>query len=202
MYFPRFPSRFQKFIRVPAEHLQKTLSQVLGECEKAGEKKVFKTSVGRGTGVTLRVRLLPEGEVSSIEFAFSYQGLAILILAFLIALIGLSLLLSSAIPLIGLIIIPLLAYRADSAVERSLSELDNILRALETEYARRKISEERARWQCNPKNVDALYRRLREKHLKIWGSTYVLEYKMNEYQRQGLTREEAIRKIAEEEGIF
>ncbi|MEM2643658.1 MAG: hypothetical protein QW592_02140 [Candidatus Bathyarchaeia archaeon] len=199
----RFPSRFQKFVRAPAEWLCEKLVQVLGEIYKKNEGEfIFKSSINSGTGVTLKARLIPEGDFSLIEFIFGYRMFTLVILVVLIFFVGLSVASSSLFPLIGLIIIPLLAHRASSKIDGFLEEISKILVGLEGEYARKRLAEERAKWQSSPKDVGELYRRLCEKHIKIWGNTYALEYKISEYQRQGLTRDEAIRKTADEEGIF
>jgi hypothetical protein len=96
----------------------------------------------------------------------------------------------------------ILIYYIGHKINSFLIDLNNILLGLESEYTREKMSKDRARWESSPKSVDDLYRRLCEKYVKIWGSTYILEYKIKEYRGQGLTRDEAIRKISEEEGIF
>jgi hypothetical protein len=203
MYSLRFPSRFQRFIRAPAGWLSEALSQVLSETYKgAGEERFFKADIGKWTGVTLRIRLIPEGDASILDFIFVYRGLVLVILASLLIFIGLGILFSSMIPLIGLAIIPIMFYRAGFEIGNFLSNFNNILLGLEIEYSRKKIMEDRVRWQLNPKDIDDLYRRLCSKYIKVWGSTYALEYKISEYQKQGLTRDEAIRKISEEEGIF
>jgi len=203
MYSLKFPSRFRRFIRAPAGWLSDVLSQVLSETYKgSGEESFFKAGVGKWTGVTLMIRLIPEGDASSLEFIFIYRGLVSVILASLVTFIGLGIIFSSMIPLIGLAIIPIMFYRAGFEIGNFLSNFNNILLGLEIEYSRKKIMEDRVRWQLNPKDVDDLYRRLSSKYIKVWGSTYALEYKISEYQKQGLTRDEAIRKISEEEGIF
>ena len=145
---------------------------------------------------------MPEGDVSSLEFIFIYHRLVFMSLASIIIFIGLSLLLRSPIPLIGLIIIPMMIYSVSSKIDSFLNNFNSVLAGLESEHVRRKLTEDRIRWQREPKNIDDLYRRLCNKYIKIWGSTYALEYKINEYQKQGLLRDEAIRKISEEEGIF
>jgi len=201
-----FPSNLRKSIRVPVEQAYGVLSQVLEEIsdrKKSGGERVFRVHISKGMGIILRIRLLPEGEFSSLEFNFDYRGFIFIILAALAILIGLSLLLSSfTLLVLGVIVMPILAYRASFTIERFLRDFYDILRGLEIEYSRRKLMEDRARWQRNPKNVDDLYKKLCEKHVKTWGDTYALKYKIEEYQRRGLTRDEAIRKIAEEEGIF
>jgi hypothetical protein len=203
MYSLRFPSRFQRFIRAPAGWLSEALSQILEEtCKGANEERIFKADIGKWTGVTLMLRLMPEGDVSFLELTFVYRGLILAILASLIIFIGLGILSSSIIPLIGLTVIPIMTYRAGFEISSFLSDFNNILLGLEAEYSRIKIMEDRVRWQLNPKDIGDLYRRLCNKYIKVWGSTYALEYKISEYQRQGLTRDEAIRKVSEEEGIF
>lgn len=203
MYSASFPSRFRKFVRVPVNWLSEALSQFLGGLhEEINGERVFKTNVKGGLGVKLKLRIIPEGDFSSLEFDFNYRSLIFMVFAIFILLVGLSLIFSSIVPLTGLIAIPLLIYVVGFKVNNFISEFSGILLGLEAEYARRKLMEDRIRWQSNPKDIDDLYRRLREKYIKIWGSTYALEYKMNEYQRQGLTRNEAVRKIAEEEGVF
>lgn len=203
MYSMRFPSRIQKFIRVPTEWLREKLIEVLDESHEGVKGEfIFKSNINGGLGATLKVRLIPEDDSSLIEFIFSYHGLILTILAALTIFTGLSLALSSALPLIGLIIIPLLAHRASSKINEFLEEFGKILIGLEGEYARKRLAEERVKWRSSPKDVGELYRRLCEKHIKTWGNTYALEYKISEYQKQGLTRDEAIRKTADEEGIF
>ena len=200
-----FPSVLQKFIRVPIKEVYEALSQFLEEaCSgRSDEEKTFKANVGKGVGVALKIQLLPEGEASLLTLKFNYRGLILIILASLAVSIGLSLFTSSFIPLfLSVVLMPIFAYRASSAVERFLDEFSKILHGLEIEYARRKLMEDRVKWQRSPKNVNDLYERLCEIHMKTWGDTFTLEYKIKEYQRQGLTRNEAIRKIAEEEGIF
>jgi len=200
-----FPSVLQKFIRVPTKQVYEALSQFLEEIcnERSGGEKTFKANIGKGVGVALKIQLLPEGEISLLMLKFDYRGLILIILASLAISIGLSLLTSSFIPLfLGVMFMPIFAYRTSFAIERFLNEFNKILRGLEIEYARRKLMEDRAKWQRNPKNINDLYKKLCKIHIKTWGNIYTLEYKIKEYQRQGLTRNEAIRKIAEEEGIF
>lgn len=171
--------------------------------EEDSEGRMFKSAVGWRVGATLKMRVIPEGDVSSLEFEFSYRRLMLTILIALIILIALSVTLSSLIPLLLLLAaIPLLVYKTSLDINEFLRRVGDTLLGLEIEYQRRRLMEDRARWRSDKRNVEDLYRRLREKHIKTWGSTFTLEYKIREYERQGLTRDEAIRKIAEEEGIF
>ncbi|MBS7634525.1 hypothetical protein KEJ34_03375 [Candidatus Bathyarchaeota archaeon] len=204
MFLPRFPSRLRRFVRVPADYIHENLPRFLSNVheEESDGSKFFRANISGGIGAKLRVYVLPEGEVSSMDLRFDYRGLALILILLLVILIGLSLALSSITPLFGVLLILLLIYKVNFAVENLLNDLSNILLGFEIEYARKRLMEERARWQQNPKDVSELYRRLCEKHIKTWGNTYALEYKINEYQKEGLTKEESIRKVAEQEGIF
>ncbi len=204
MFLPRFPSRLRRFVRVPADYIYENLPRFLSNMheEESDGLKFFRANISGGVGAKIRVYVLPEGEVSLLDLRFDYRSLVLILIPLLIILVGLSLALSSIFPLFGVLLILLLIYRAGSAVENLLNDLSNILLGFEIEYARKKLMEERARWQQNPKDVSELYRRLCEKHIKTWGNTYALEYKINECQKEGLTREESIRRVAEQEGIF
>jgi hypothetical protein len=204
MFLPRFPSRLRKFIRVPADYIFENLPQFLSGMreEESDGLKFFRANVSGCIGAKIKLYVVPEGEISSLDLRFEYRSLVfVLILLFVIS-AGLSLVLSSIFPLFGVILILILIYRVSFSVENLLNDLGNILHGFEIDYARKKLMEERLRWQRNPKDVSELYRRLCEKHIRTWGNTYALEYKINEYQREGLTKEEAIRKVAEQEGIF
>ncbi|MEM3193512.1 MAG: hypothetical protein QXH97_00825, partial [Candidatus Bathyarchaeia archaeon] len=64
------------------------LSQFLGEAKEGA----FRVNVGGRTGVTLRIRLMPEGDFSSLDLVFSYRGLMIVVLLAFIVVVGLCLL--------------------------------------------------------------------------------------------------------------
>ncbi|MCD6470708.1 hypothetical protein J7L29_07925 [Candidatus Bathyarchaeota archaeon] len=204
MFSLRLPSRFQKFIRVPTDRVCEALRQTLSNMEEGEEDswKIFWAIVEGGIGTKVNLRIMPEGEVSSLNIGFSYQKPTLILIGFLAAFIGLGVIFSPFLLLVGIPLATALIYKIHSAVNRFLGSLNELLHGLEAEYMREKLMEERSRWQRSPKDVSDLYRRLREKHIKMWGNTFALEYKINEYQRRGLTREEAIRKVADEEGIF
>lgn len=204
MFLPRFPSRLRRFVRVPEDYIHENLPQFLSSVheEESDGLKFYRANIGGGIGAKLRVYVLPEGEVSSLDLRFDYRSLALILILLFVISAGLSLALSSIFPLFGVLLMLILIYRVSFAIENLLNDLSNILLGFEIEYSRKKLMEERARWQQNPKDASELYRRLCEKHIKTWGNTYALEYKINEYQREGLTREESIRRVAEQEGIF
>jgi len=204
-----FPSKSRKFVHLEADQAFESLLYLLREnlgatnieTEKA-EALSIKGKIGGVLGVTVKVRVLPEGGVSALDFSFSYRNLLWLILIILAVALGLSSMLSTAITMVVLVLILPLGYRTNATVRRFLDMVNEALPHLEREFARRTLMEDRKRWQMEPKDNEDLYRRLREKHTKTWGNTKVLEYKLSEYESEGLTRNEAIRKTAEEEGIY
>ena len=161
----------------------------------------FKARLGGKTGASTHLRVFSEGDVSTLEFSFSYRGAIYASFAVLAAMIGLSLVFWTPIPGVGSAIVLLFAFRANSAVVRFLNTVNEALPHIEREYARRALVEDRKRWESEPRDTEQLFTRLGEKHMKMWGNINVLWYKINEYQRQGLIYKEAVRKIAEEEGI-
>jgi len=208
MSFPIFPSKLRKFVRLTPkqayEGLISLMQMDLGAKKvqsKLEEHPFIKIKLGGAVGVTVNVRIFAEDGACTLEFSFTYRRLLYLSLIVLITVLGLSLFWNKA-SLVGVISLPFLVYKVNSRVLHFLAALNEFLPRLEAEYARMALAEERKRWQLEPKDTKGLYRRLCEKHVKTWGDTHALEYKIAEYERQGLTREEAIRKTAEEEGIF
>jgi len=153
-------------------------------------------------GANVEIHILPENGASIIEFIFSYTGLLSIVFTALISIISLSVILQTIIPIAALVLFLPLAYRVNSTIVDFMNSVNEYLPHLEQEYARIALMEDRKRWQAEPRNHEALYRRLLEKDIKVWGNIYILEYKIAEYEKQGLTHEEAIRRVAEEEGIF
>lgn len=152
--------------------------------------------------MTASVRVFAEDSVCTLKFNLSYRRIQYASLAVLIAVFGLSLVYNTFVPLVGAVLLLPLAYRASSNAWRFLNSVNEFLPHLESEHEHMAIAEARRRWQAEPKDTEALHRRLCEKHVKTWGNTHALEYKLAEYVRMGLTREESIRKTADEEGIF
>ncbi|MEM1989587.1 MAG: hypothetical protein QW782_02995 [Candidatus Bathyarchaeia archaeon] len=175
-------------------------------------KRIYETSVGKGICATVRMQLIPEGEVSSIEFDFSYRRLIFAILALIASLIIVGLSLSSLMPpfllatlsFVALSIISLfIILWMKEELNEFLKNINEILLALESEYSRRKLMEDKIRWRSASVDAEKLYRELHEKYIKTWGSAFILEYKIREYMdRLGLTRDEAIMKVSEEEGLL
>jgi len=203
-----FPSRTRKYVRLTPEQAYGSMLHLMRENMKAeiieGSKEEapsFKARLGGKIGATASLRVFSEGDVSTLEFSFSYRNAVFASFIVLAAVIGLSLVFWTPIPGVGSVIVLFFAFRANSAVVRFLDTVNEALPHIEREYARRALVEDRKRWESEPRDTEELFGRLSEKHLKMWGNTNVLWYKINEYQRQGLIYNEAVRKIAEEEGI-
>jgi len=203
-----FPSRSRKYVHLGAEQAYESIIHLMRE--NLGAKNMetehakpfsAKADIGGPLGLTVYVQVLPEGSVSALDFSFSYRKTLFISLVLLVAVIGLSLGWRTAVTMLVLILILPLGVGVDSAARRFLNVINEALPHLEGEFARRTLMDDRKRWQLEPKDTEDLHRRLREKHVKTWGNTNVLEYKIAEYEGQGLTRDEAIRKTAEEEGI-
>ncbi len=202
------PSRTRKYVRLTPEQAYEALMHLLRENAEAGsiQGKEGKTpsiraKLGGWIGVTVKLEILPEGDVSSLEFRFSYRSLLFASIVVLVTVIGLSLVLRTPVPAVGSALILAIAFTANSVVVRFLDTVNMVLPHIEREYARRALLEDRRRWESEPKDTAELFRRLSEKHNRTWGNTNVLLYKIKEYERQGLMHNEAVRKIAEEEGI-
>lgn len=204
-----FPSRSRRFIRVTAKQAYESLvpfiESDLGavKTQSEGDESSFiGARVGGAFGVAVNVRISAEDGTCALELGFRYGRSQFMVFIILVAAFGLSLFYGTLIPLAGIVLILPIAYKANSSAQRFLAGVNEFLPHLEAEYARLALEEERRRWQEQPKDTTALYRRLCDKHVKVWGDTHALEYKLKEYENRGLTREEAIRKTADEEGIF
>jgi len=204
-----FPSKLRKFVRLAPNqaylsmvHLMRENLGTLNVEGEEEEKLIIRAKIGGALGVAVNMQVFPEGDASTLEFSFGYRNILFISVIALIALTGCSLIFGTPVPMLGAVLILPLAYKANFAVMSFLGAVNEALPHLEQEYARLALMEDRKRWQLESKDTEALYRRLREKHIKTWGNTNVLEYKIAEYERQGLTHNEAIRKTAEEEGIY
>ncbi len=207
-----FPTRVRKFVRLTPKQAYEGLLYLMRtdlgakgiKSGKHGDRELMliRTRLGLAIGVTVNIRIIPEDGASTMEFNFSYRRSLYLIFALLIAIVSMSIIFRTFIPLIGALFIFPLAYIVNSKVKKFIGTVGEVMPHLEQEYERRALTEDRRRWQAESKDAEELYKRLCEKYSKTWGSTHILEYKIAEYEKKGLTREEAIRKTAEEEGIF
>jgi len=204
-----FPSNKQRYFRVPSEYAYECIVDILKRNLKLSDAEIkhldsltLKANLGGKVGVNLKVQIIPEGSISILNIRFSYGKLVILA-SFLIAMmVILSFLFSNPAPMMILLVLVPIIYRVRFNVTRFLNALNEGLPLLEREYLRQALLENRARWQKHLKDAEELYEKLRKKHIETWGSINVLRYKIEEYQSMGLTYEEAIIKISEEEGIL
>jgi len=205
---PILPSFRQKYIRVPAEYAGRCVMHILRENFGLGDEEInhhnlsFTARIGGFLGVDLKVQLSSEGEVTLITFRFSYKRVIFtLALIFIIAAV-VSLSFHSALPLVAALLAFPAIYRANSEANRLLGLINEVAPLLEREFERQSILKERKRLREFEMSIDDLYKRLCRRYMEVWGSLNVLEYKLREYQSKGFSHEEAILKVAEEEGMI
>lgn len=202
-------SETRKFIRVPSSRvygdllifLQDELGGVNVESEEESGVIIAKKAVIGPVRIKANIRILPEGEASAIKLDFSYRSFFLIMFAslgFMVVLCGVFL---SVIPLFGIVLLIVLMQNLGSAAGSLMTSISEFLFLLEKSYTQEQRREARKRWQADSRSVEDLYERLLDTHTKIWGHARVLEYKISEYVSEGLTREEAIRRVADEEGI-
>jgi len=204
-----FPSRTRKYVRLPGQQAYESLNSLLSEASGSkvleSSQKEPLTTKARLNGVfgaTVTIRILPEGDVSSVDLIFSYKRAIYASLAVIAIILVLGLLvLQSMYTIIGLALVIPLIFNANSSAANFIDLVNKTLPLIEKEFAQKALLADRERWKAQPKDTDALYKKLSEKHTKTWGNTKIIEYKIAEYQKLGLTRGEAIRKAAEEEGV-
>jgi len=206
---PMFPSNRRRYVRVPPDYAYKCIINILKEnfeLKDAEIKHLGNLSLGANLdgkiGVNLMVHITPEGDISVLNITFRYRKMVILAVSLIAAAIILSLFLSMPWLMLGVIILLPLAYQVNFKVIRFLDVLNETLPFLEQEYAHQILLKDRERWRRHQRDIGALYEKLRKKHVATWGDTKVLKYKIEEYQSMGLTYEEAIMKIAEEEDVI
>jgi len=203
-----FPSRTRRYVQLSAEAAYGSVLFLLQEASngkaketKHEEKLLINAKLNGIVGATVEIKVNPEGDINALDFWFSYQRFifASLIIAagFILSCIAFQTIILG----VGVVLIVPLAFNANYSVARFLDSVNESLPFIEREFERTVLMQARERWKNQPKDISDLYRRLAEKHVRIWGNTNVLEYKLAEYQSKGLTRDEAIRKAAEEEGI-
>ena len=205
---PILPSFRQKYIRVPAEYAGRCVMHILRENFGLGDEEInhhnlsFTARIGGFLGVDLKIQLSDEGEVTLMTFRFSYKRVILVLALIFIITAVVSLAFSSAIPLVGVLLAFPVIYRANYEANRFLSLINEAAPLLEREFECRSVLKEKRRLREFDINIENLYKRLCRRHMEVWGSLNVLEYKMREYQSKGFSYEEAILKVAEEEGMI
>jgi hypothetical protein len=202
------PSKTRKYVRLTGQQAYESVNNLLNEASgskilESSQEETLMAKARLGIlGATATIRVFPEGDISALDIAFSYKRarFAALAVGVIVTLLGLLVFQSWYILLGDALIIPLIYYANYSAI-RFLDLMNKTLPFIEKEFTNKALMADRERWKAQPKDTEALYKRLSEKHVKTWGNTKVLEYKITEYQKLGLTRNEAIMKAAEEEGV-
>ena len=206
---PLFPSSRHRYVRAPPSHVYEYILHVLKDEIGIGEGEIkhidgstLETSLGGRVGIGLTIRTSQEGDITLLRLRFSYRRILLSAVFLLIAAVGFSLLLGSPlIMMIAAVILPV-AYRANLEAVRFLDILNETIPFFEEEYSRRVLMRGRERWRKHLGRAQEIYRRLLKRHMDTWGDTNVLKYKIEDYQSRGLTYEEAIIRIAEEEGVI
>jgi len=206
---PMFPSYRRRYLRVPPEYAYKCILYILTEDLEIKADEIqhldnfaLRTNLGGKIGAYLTVRIDQEGDISVLNLSFKYRNILILAASLFAAAVVSSILFSTPLPMLSIAVFLPFAYQVNLGVIRFLDILNEALPFLEREYARQALLKDRERWKKRREKIPALYEKLRKKHIETWGNTKVLKYKIEEYQSMGLTYEEAIVKIAEEEGII
>jgi len=204
-----FPSNRQRYLRVPPEYAYECVVHILRRNLKLRDEEIkhlgnlaLRASLGGKIGVNLKVHVVPEGDISVLNFIFSYRKMAFLASSLIAVMVILSLSFNTPAPMLGLLILVPIVYHIGFEVTDFLDVLNEELPLIEREYVRETLLKNRKRLRKHLKDVQKLYEKLCKKHVETWGSTNILKYKIEEYQSMGLTYEEAIIKISEEEGII
>jgi len=201
----------RKFIRVPPGRVYRDLLYFLQEDLGASNVEnqedslliIAKEAILSVIRIKIQIRIEPEGEASKIELNFGYRNFLAAALALLSLLILLSAVSLSFIPLLAIIpLITLMQILGSGAVTSFAASISEFLLLLEKSQAKEQLDEARRRWQADARGISDLYERLVAAHTEIWGHTRVLEYKISEHMEEGLTREEAIRRVADDEGTL
>jgi hypothetical protein len=203
-----FPSRIRKYVRLSGPQAHESINglvvEVPGSRVASSDRETLTTKMRLDGvfGASATIKIASEGEVSALDVAFSYWKVMAIsfVIGTVIILSGL-LVFRNTLTVVGFaLVIPLLFHASNTAVE-FLDVLNKTMPFIEKEIVQKALEADRERWRATPKDTKNLYRRLSEKHVRTWGNTKVLEYKIAEYKVQGLTRDEAVRKAAEEEGV-
>jgi len=93
-----------------------------------------------------------------------------------------------------------LIYADTYIIERFMNQLDSFLNSRGITIKKIEVEEAGER---RPLDVDALYERLTHRYDAAYGrGVRMVERKIQSYMKEGLSREEAIKKLAEEEGLL
>lgn len=165
-------SRTRKFVRLKPEQAYESILQLIGknlDAENIKSEKednlVAKTKIGGRLAVSVKVFMIPQGDVSWFDFIFSYKSFVLNALIVLFTVIGLGLILQTWIPGIGIAIILPLAYKSYLTAREFILTINEAIPYLEREFNRKALMKDRKRWELEPKETKGLYERLRRKHI-------------------------------------
>ncbi len=206
---PMFPSSRRRYVRVPPEYVYEHVIHLLREDLGLKDAEIkhldnlaLEMNLSGKIGVNVAVHIASEGDISVLNVTFGYRKISVLAASLVSAMIILSILFRTLIPVLGIVILFPIAYRVNLEVIRFLDSLNGTLPFLEQEYNRQILMKDREKLRRHIADAQALYEKLRKRHIEAWGNTNVLRYKIEEYQSMGLTYEEAIIRIAKEEGVI
>ena len=206
---PLFPSSRRRYVRIPPEPLFRyiihLLREDLGLKDADIQKKgglTLEINLGGKLGANLKAWITSEGEISVLHLHFRYGRFLLLASIIFLAAVALSISLGTFLPMLLVTALFPMAYNANLEALRFLDVLNETMPFLEREYNRLSLLRGRDRWRKYKEKSKELYDKLCKRHVSIWGDVNVLKYKIEEYQSLGLTYEEAIIKIAEEEGLL
>jgi len=189
------------------EHLS---SYVAGKYEVVDERKPSYIKVKLRRTAHLSINILPRETGTHVKFEFDFSQELFMYIAYGILFIFIFTLIfsppSSGLELgITFLIIDLL-YFFDSRGKKINSTIYDFISFLNSKGITIKKIEvtpefEEAGERC-PLGVDALYERLTRRYDAAYGrGVWMVERKIKSYMKEGLSREEAIRRLAEEEGV-
>lgn len=197
----------RRFVDLPASvayegilYTMRTRIGRLGVKEEVTEPPRIKVVLNLLVGVDIRI--LREDGACTVVLNFSLRRCYILTSILFSVALAIAIVTRNGGPFMGFVFAIVIILGAQYTMKNFREVVYRDLSRLEREYSKRAIYEEKARWQDITIDIDKLRKELSEIHLKKWRDTYVLEYKINEYTRQGFTYREALLKIADEEGFL
>ena len=137
--------------------------------------------VKTGTKDRLKIRIIPEGDKSTVLMDFDFGS-------------------ETAIYLMGGMVMPLVVALQRENKVRTLytSKISDLLKYVERTGVVPEFKEPKP-----PVDINALYERLIRAYSKLYGrGTRMVERKIQSYMKKGLSREEAIKRLAEKEGFL
>ncbi|MEM2129803.1 MAG: hypothetical protein QXZ70_04310, partial [Candidatus Bathyarchaeia archaeon] len=138
-----FPSRTRKYVRLTGEQAYESLNNILSEVSSLKkplstqkESLMSKARLNGFFGATVTVKVLPEGDVSSIDLVFSYKRAVYASLLICAAVILLEFMVfRNMFTILGIALIIPLIYTANSSANNFLNLVNGTLPLIEKEFA-------------------------------------------------------------------